>query len=75
LVSGRQRIYRPESLTGQGKRFAAGCEDRDRGSLAQNPRHQLSYGLDQMLAIVEYQQAVPGAQQIDDGIVDRARLP
>ena len=28
-----------------------------------------------MLAIVEHQQGVPGAEQIDDGIVDRARLP
>ena len=28
-----------------------------------------------MFAVVEHQQALSGSQQIDDGIVDRARLP
>ena len=75
LGPGRQRVHSPEPLTGHRKRFLAGRDDRDGGRLAQDPRHQLGHGLDQVLAVVEHQQAVPGAQQVDDGIVDRARLP
>ena len=75
LGPGRQRVHRPEPLAGHRQRFPAGGDDRDGGCLAQDPRHQLGHGLDQVLAVVEHQQAVPGAQQIDDGIVDRARLP
>ena len=75
LGSGRQRVHRPESLAGHGQRFPAGGHDGNGGRLTQDPRHQLGHGLDQVLAIVKHQQAVPGAQQIDDGIVDRTRLP
>ena len=75
LGPGRQRVHRPEPFAGYRQRFPAGGDDRDGGCLAQDSCHQLGHGLDQVLAIVENQQAVPGAQQIDDGIVDRARLP
>ena len=73
--SGRQRVHGPEPLTGHRQWLPAGGDDRDGGCLPQDPRHQLGDGLDQVLAVVEHQQAVTGAQQIDDGIVDRARPP
>ena len=73
--SGRQRVHRPEPLAGYRQRFPTGCHDRDGGCLTQDSGHQLGHRLDQVLAVVENQQAVPGAEQIDDGIVDRARLP
>ena len=75
LGPGRQRVHRPEPFAGHGQRFPAGGHNRDGGRLAEDPRHQLGHRLDQVLTVVENQQAVPGAQQIDDGIVDRARLP
>ena len=72
---GGEGVHRPEPLTGHGEGLPAGGHDRNGGCLAQDPRRQLGHRFDQVLAVVEHQEAVTGAQQIDDGVLDRARFP
>ena len=73
LESGRQRLHRPHLLARHGEGLSAGGDDGDGGCLAQDAGHELGHRLDEVLAVVEHQQAVTRAEQLDDRVVDRAR--
>ena len=45
------------------------------GRFAQDPAHQRGHRLDEVLAVVEQQQAVAGAEHLHDRVVDRAAPP
>ncbi len=68
----RQRLDGPHPLTGHRQRFTAGGDDRHLRGFAQHAAHQRRHRLDEVLAVVEQQQAVAGVEHLHDGVVDRA---
>ena len=71
----RQRLDRPHLLAGHRQRLPARGDDRHLRRFAQDPAHQRGHRFDEVLAVVEQQQAVAGTEHLDDRVVDRAAPP
>ena len=71
----RQRLDRPHVLARDGERLPARRQDRHRRRRSQDAVHQPGDRLDEVLAVVEHQQRVAGAEHVDDRLLDRRPLP
>ncbi|MGI3199508.1 hypothetical protein ACRJ4W_14465 [Streptomyces sp. GLT-R25] len=61
-----ERAERHERLAVDRKGFAAGGEHAQPGAAGQQCRDQVGHGVDQVLAVVDQQQALPAAELVDE---------
>ena len=68
----RQRRYRENVFAGRREDFPAGDKDPCRVDLAQQDVRQLRAGVHQVLAVVQHEQRLPGAEELDQQVQRRS---